>query len=203
MTFIERANQRRIEGIAQAVCHLMPSTVKRVLDVGCGDGSLARKISQYRPGLEFEGVEVVLPVEQRVPMQRYDGNELPFKDGSFDAILCADMLHHTKSPAAILREACRVARECVVVKDHICDTISDRIILTCMDWLGNTGTGVPLPFEFLSSQQWSDLFCSLPFKEAGRIEGLQYWGWPMRSIVDRRFHFVTVLQATDENFCTQ
>jgi ubiquinone/menaquinone biosynthesis C-methylase UbiE len=196
MRFIESANERRIAGIASAVCRLMPVGVRRVLDVGCGNGSLAKRISEQRPGLEFEGVEVVLPVEQRVPMQCYDGTVLPFPDGSFDAILCADMLHHTASPAAVLLEACRVARECVIVKDHICDTIPDRVILTCMDWLGNAGTGVPLPFRFLSTQQWSDLFVTLPYNEVDRIEGLQYWGWPMRNVFDRRFHFVAVLQRT-------
>jgi hypothetical protein len=66
-----------------------------------------------------------------------------------------------------------------------------------MDWLGNTGTGVPLPFRFLSSRQWSELFVTLPYRETERIEGLQYWGWPIRSVLDRRFHFVAVLQRPE------
>lgn len=196
MKLIQNANQRRIEGIAAAVCRLLPQGAMRVLDVGCGDGSLARQISQQRSDLEFEGVEVVLPGERHVPMQQYDGATLPYADHVFDAVLCADMLHHTESPLRVLQEACRVARRYVVVKDHVCDTLLDRVLLTGMDWLGNVGSGVPLPFRFLSSTQWHELFAALPFEEFGRIDALQYWGWPMRIIVDRRFHFVAVLQRT-------
>jgi ubiquinone/menaquinone biosynthesis C-methylase UbiE len=130
-------------------------------------------------------------------MQHYDGAVLPFGNHAFDVVLCADMLHHTESPSGVLREACRVAKRCVIVKDHICDTLLDRAILTSMDWLGNTGTGVPLPFRFLSSRQWSELFVTLPYRETERIEGLQYWGWPIRSVLDRRFHFVAVLQRPE------
>lgn len=194
MNVIEYANRRRIEGIAAAVGRLLPDAPMRILDVGCGDGSLALEISKQRDGLDFEGVEVVPPAHCFVPMQQYDGAVLPFGDQAFDAVLCADMLHHTASPLIMLREACRVAKGYVIVKDHICDTTLDRIILTSMDWLGNVGSGVPLPFRFLSSRQWHDLFAALPYQETSRIEGLQYWGWPMRTIVDRRFHFVAVLQ---------
>lgn len=197
MNVIEYANRRRIEGIATAVCRLLPDAPMRILDVGCGDGSLAHEIAKQRVGLEFEGVEVVLPSQCRVPIQRYDGVVLPFEEQAFDAVLCADMLHHTKSPVDVLREACRVAKTYVVVKDHICDTALDRVILTSMDWLGNVGSGVPLPFRFLSSRQWRDLFAALPYQETGRIKSLRYWGWPLRTILDRGFHFVAVLQRPE------
>ena len=194
MTFIEQANEKRIDGIARAVCSLLPQGSMTMLDVGCGDGTLAQRVAMQRPGFSFEGVEVVIPEDTCIPMQHYDGTTLPFPDKSFDGVLCVDMLHHTEMPIAILREACRVAKQYVVVKDHICDGLIDRSILTCMDWLGNVGTGVPLPFRFLSSQQWHDVFAALPYKETGRLEPLQYWGWPMRMIVDRQFHFVSLLE---------
>jgi hypothetical protein len=38
---------------------------------------------------------------------------------------------------------------------------------------------------------------TLPYRETERIEGLQYWGWPIRSVLDRRFHFVAVLQRPE------
>lgn len=195
MNLIERANQRRIKGIAKAVSRLVPNAVMNVLDVGCGDGSLARQIMDLLPGSQFEGVEVVLPSKQHVSMQRYNGISLPFEDNAFDAVLCADMLHHTDSPMAVLQEACRVAKSYVIVKDHICDSRLDRIILTVMDWLGNAGKGVPMPFRFLSSDEWDAIFDALPFEEVRRIDAIHYWSWPLRAVIDRRFHFVALLQA--------
>ena len=32
-----------------------------------------------------------------------------------------DVLHHTSEPKVLLREAMRVARETILVKDHTCD----------------------------------------------------------------------------------
>jgi len=195
MSVIARANQRRVDGIAKVVARLMPRTPVRVLDVGCGDGSLARQIMNLLPGSEFEGVEVVLPPEQHVAIQQYDGVLLPFDDDSFDAVLCADMLHHTESPLRVLQEACRVARSYVIVKDHLCDSTLDRLILTAMDWLGNVGKGVPMPFRFLSSTEWDAVFKELPFVEVERIDSIHYWGWPVRELVDRRFHFAALLKT--------
>lgn len=194
MKIVEYANQRRIHGIASSLCRMLPATPLKVLDVGCGDGALAKQMMGLSPTLTFEGVEVVLPRTQLVPMRHYDGERLPFGDDSFDAVLCADMLHHTRSPVDVLKEACRVARTYVIVKDHVCDTWIDRKILTFMDWLGNTGTGVPLPYRFLSSRDWADVFGALPCRLAGRVDGIQYWGWPISAVVDRQFQFIAVLE---------
>lgn len=197
MKLLSVANERRIEGIAQAVSRVLPDSAMRILDVGCGDGSLAKRIMELRPAVSFEGVEVVLPHVRHVPMQSYDGSILPFADGAFDAVLCADMLHHTAAPLEVLREACRVARSYVIVKDHVCDSRLDRTLLTFMDWLGNVGKGVPLPFRFLSSREWRETFDALPYVESVRIDGLRYWGWPLTCVIDRHFHFISVLKHRD------
>ena len=194
MKIVDYANQRRIHGIASTLCRLLPATPLKILDVGCGDGALAKQMMGLSPMLSFEGVEVVLPRTQLVPMRRYDGERLPFGDHSFDAVLCADMLHHTRSPIDVLKEACRVARKYVIVKDHICDTWIDRKILTFMDWLGNFGTGVPLPYRFLSSDDWNQVFGALPCRPVARADGMQYWGWPISALVDRQFQFLAILE---------
>lgn len=201
MKLLSMANDRRIEGIAQAVSSVLPHSAFRMLDVGCGDGSLARRIMELRPAVSLEGVEVVLPRERYVPMQAYDGAILPFADNAFDAVLCADMLHHTASPVDMLREACRVARSYVVVKDHVCDSRIDRVLLTFMDWLGNVGKGVPMPFHFLSSRDWRKTFDALPCVESARLDGLRYWGWPLTWVIDRSFHFVAVLETSESESC--
>jgi ubiquinone/menaquinone biosynthesis C-methylase UbiE len=40
-----------------------------------------------------------------------DGRELPFEDGSFDAVVCHTSLCHIPEPERVLAEALRVAAE--------------------------------------------------------------------------------------------
>ena len=55
--------------------------------------------------------------ETHVPVTPFDGEHLPFADGSFDAVILVDVLHHASDPLALMREALRVSRGLLVVKD--------------------------------------------------------------------------------------
>ena len=90
-----------------------------VLDVGCGDGSIAQAIMTHKPQLKFEGIDVLLRPHSAIPVQVYDGDRIPFADKSFDWVTIVDVLHHTDEPARVLAECARVARRGVVIKDHL------------------------------------------------------------------------------------
>jgi SAM-dependent methyltransferase len=80
----------------------------RALEVGCGDGYLSRA-SGLRVG-EYWGVDP-MPGAQAPPPFRLVagvGERLPFRSGTFDAVMAKDSLHHFQSPAVFLEEACRV-----------------------------------------------------------------------------------------------
>jgi len=55
-----------------------------------------------------------------------------------------DVLHHTQDPAVLLREAVRVSRSFVLLKDHLDENILDDVTLRLMDWVGNRPHGVVL-----------------------------------------------------------
>lgn len=192
---IVRGDRRRLEGIARAVGPMLPDGNASLLDVGCGSGALAERLARIRPDLRVTGVDVVMPPDCRIRTLRYDGRALPFADDSFDIVLCADMLHHTSDPEAVLREAARVARARVIVKDHRADGWWDRQILTALDWIGNVGTGVPMPFNFLSSWQWQALFDRVGLTVETEHHGLRYWPWPVSQLIDRELHFAVKLCA--------
>lgn len=184
--------KRRIRVLSEALAdHLGHSGA--VLDVGCGDGTLAQAIMTIQPGLRFEGVDVFLRPQVAIPAQAYDGERLPFPDGSFDWTTIVDVLHHTDDPANVLAECARVSRQGVVVKDHLRDGFLARPVLELMDWVGNRGHGVRLPYNYLSKAEWDRIFARLaiePQKWTGRLD---LYPFPFSTIFDRGLHFVARL----------
>ena len=108
---------RRVGVLAGLLAPLLPES-GRVLDVGCGDGTVSQAILRLRPHLHIEGIEVLPRGTPEISVSDYDGKHIPFSDKSFDAVMFVDVLHHAAAPAQLLREAARVAAKCVVIKDH-------------------------------------------------------------------------------------
>jgi SAM-dependent methyltransferase len=95
---------------------LIPNGVETVLDVGCGSGHLANKLSgDYKVvGLDISK-EALKRV--RVPSVLAPASQIPFPDRSFDLVLCTEILEHL--PASeyrdALREIVRVAKSYIIV----------------------------------------------------------------------------------------
>ena len=110
---------RRVEALADALASAIPAGPAKVLDLGCGDGQVAVALMRRRPELTVEGVDVFVRPVTHIPVTPYDGVTLPFAEASFDHVTVVDVLHHTDDPAAVLKEAARVAARSVIVKDHL------------------------------------------------------------------------------------
>jgi ubiquinone/menaquinone biosynthesis C-methylase UbiE len=90
---------------------------RRVLEVGCGEGIVLAYLADRTPGARFEGLEVdetaLARARARCPdaaLVRGDACELPYRDGSFDLVVCLEVLEHLPAPRRALREARRVSR---------------------------------------------------------------------------------------------
>jgi methionine biosynthesis protein MetW len=92
----------------------------RVLDLGCGDGTLLAWLRDER-GCEVRGVEldenhVVEAVGRGVPVVRSDLDEglWMFPDDAFDIVVLSQALQEVRRPAALLREILRVGDHALV-----------------------------------------------------------------------------------------
>ena len=95
-------------------CKVSPGD--RVLDVGCGNGSLIAALSR-KAQIEAYGVDIspnmIAVCQSRYPhinFQLAKGETLPFGDGDFDILTICCVLHHMYNPQAFFKEAHRVLR---------------------------------------------------------------------------------------------
>jgi SAM-dependent methyltransferase len=82
----------------------------RLLDVGCGPGSITTGLGTRSIGIDRHPVPV-----QGVPVVGAVGASLPFADASFDAVYANAVLQHVPDAAAVVAELRRVARPGAVV----------------------------------------------------------------------------------------
>lgn len=182
-------HSRRVRVLAAHFAELIPDG-HSVLDVGCGDGLVAAAVRRLRPDLRVEGVDVHVRSSTHVPVTRFDGERLPFAEGSWDTVLLCDVLHHAVEPRELLGESVRVARYGVVIKDHVVRGLLARPTLRLMDFVGNAPHGVALPYNYYTDAQWTAALthCRLVERERRERLGL-YAGWA-DAMFGRRLHFV-------------
>jgi SAM-dependent methyltransferase len=185
---------RRARVLADALASLIPEEARSILDIGCGDGTIASLIAERRPNLSIEGVEVLPRSDCRVPCRPFDGARLPFPDQSFDVCLFVDVLHHTTGVTELLREAARVSRICVVLKDHLSESSLDHATLRVMDWVGNRPHGVVLTYNYQSLRQWEKDFADCGFLVTQFTTQVRLYPFPASQMFGRNLHFVAQLK---------
>jgi SAM-dependent methyltransferase len=114
-------------------------------------------------------------------------------DASVDVALLIDVLHHTDDPRPLLAECARVTRQAVIVKDHLREGLAAGPTLRFMDWMGNAGHGVRLPYAYLTHAQWNAVFGKTGLRAAWWEERLRLYPPAADWLFGRRLHFVAKL----------
>lgn len=182
----------RARVLAGLLADLIPPSAK-VLDVGCGDGVIAHLVKQIKPAVSIRGVEVMPRPHCLIECASYDGKKLPMDDSSVDVCMFVDVLHHTLDPEGLLREAGRVTKTHVLIKDHLCENVVDKMVLRFMDWVGNRPHGVYLPYNYQSRNQWDQQFSSFGLSIAAWNHNLPLYPFPFDRVFGRKLHFIAWL----------
>lgn len=95
---------------------LIPKGVKKVLDVGCGDGGLGLRLKEK--DIEVVGIEkdkelynLAKDKLNRVFLADVEDFIPPYPEGYFDCILCADILEHLIEPLITLKKLSNYLKE--------------------------------------------------------------------------------------------
>jgi methionine biosynthesis protein MetW len=103
----------------EALARLVPEG-SRVLDLGCGDGSMLDYLQRSRGcsgyGIEIADANVLACVRRGVNVIQLNLDEglAMFGDNSFDVVLQIDTLQHLRNAEVMLRETARVGRTGIV-----------------------------------------------------------------------------------------
>jgi len=110
------------------VAHLVAFSVDQmgalpcILDVGCGEGYVLEYLRGRVPHIFLCGVdwdrgalELARAANGDIPYHCGDALNLPFADGSFDLVMCLEVLEHLESPWLALDELRRVSRRDLLV----------------------------------------------------------------------------------------
>ena len=92
------------------------------LDVGCGEGYVLEYLRGELPHIHLCGVDLDKEALKRAragnndtPLYRGDVLNLPFADGSFDMVICLEVLEHLESPWLAVDELARVSSRDLLV----------------------------------------------------------------------------------------
>lgn len=115
-TFTGGADPEYDREILPLVRHEVGAGARRVLDVGTGEGQVARALAEGGPGsrrvvgIDPSTAQLAFAAEAGggPVFLRATGEALPFPDGTFDAVVCCLVIEHAGDPDAVLAEMARV-----------------------------------------------------------------------------------------------
>jgi SAM-dependent methyltransferase len=186
-------HHRRIRRLADLLSNLIPEG-NSVLDVGCGDGLLARRIQAIRHDVRVSGIDVLVRDTTHIPVQHFDGRSFPENLGQADVVMFVDVLHHTDDPMVLLREAARVARRAILIKDHTRDGLLAGATLRVMDYVGNAHHRVILPYNYWPGRSWHEAFRELGLTVRAWEDDLKLYPRWADWVFGRKLHFIALLE---------
>ncbi|WP_132554126.1 class I SAM-dependent methyltransferase [Rhizobium azibense] len=144
---------------------------EKILDVGCGTGSLTFALAKAADLSEIAAIDYS-PVfveeatrrntDARIKIRQADACSLPFEDGKFDRVLALLVLHFVPEAGRAISEMARVARPGGVVAaavwDHVGGMPGMRMMVDTVAALGETG------------RQLRNRYCFQPMMQPGEMK---------------------------------
>lgn len=174
---------------------------KKILDVGCGTGTLAYELKKNRydtTGLDISKFAIEKARKKGINAKQHDlDKKLPFADESFDCSICCQVLQHIFKPSSLIKEMTRVSKKYVVI--NVPNIAYWRFRLRLLNgkfpFIGNAEQ---LPIRFFTLKTLKEYIS----KSGLEIEKIEYvGGLPLRRFVPKAIRKkVNLLKYFPETF---
>jgi SAM-dependent methyltransferase len=172
----------------------------KVLDVGCGNGTLGKAIldNQACPAeVQIEGLERVPRGGEPITVHSYDGGTMPFPDNTYDTVIIADVLHHEPEPDALLAECARVAKRLVIIKDHQIRGVFAQQRVAFMDWAANAPYGVPCLFRYNTPNGWTQTLNRHGLDPVERLDAMKLYPPVVNMVFGGKLQFMAIASVSE------
>lgn len=181
------------ELVARITPHLEAND--QVLDVGCGGGGLGAALlasPRCPSSVQVQGLERAPRGDEPIEVLAYDGRQMPLADRSRDVVILADVLHHDEQPDQVLQEAARVARRCVIVKDHKPDGFLGQARVSFIDWAANAPYGVPCLYDYPTLPGWRERLGAAGLEPVEELTSMQLYPPGFQQLFGGQLHYFAV-----------
>jgi len=129
-------------GVRGDILKHIPTSAKRLLDVGCSVGLLGEQVAKRNPDAQIYGIELDAVMAEiarqkldKVYIENMDHFSLmrEFPEGSFDCVVLADILEHLRDPWNVIHESIEILASggvmvaCIPNVRHI-DTLYNLVV---------------------------------------------------------------------------
>lgn len=144
---IDRLNKKIVSNLKEMVKDIVVEESKiKILDAGCGEGFITNLLYNNLKNAEFTGIEftkealeIAREMNKNINFVQGDIYEMPFKDLSFDIVICTEVLEHLEDPEKAVSELKRLSKKYILltVPNEPWFCLGNLIALKNINRLGN------------------------------------------------------------------
>ena len=171
----------------------------KILDIGCESGRLGEMIlssSKCPMNLKYTGIEKFQRGGEPIEVIQYDGNILPMNSESFDIVILADVLHHEKNPLRLLKEAGRISKKRVIIKDHRKENIADQSRIAVLDLLANKPNGIECIYKYNNLNEWHELIAGAELSIEKEQLKINLYPWLFDILFGKKLQYFCVCERS-------
>lgn len=152
--FYTKWGNKWVENKVRTFIDVLPQGV-RILDLGSGNCMVANYLMENGKTVTAIDVKNLSIIKEIVPVV-YDGVTLPFKDDDFETVLVLTVLHHSRNPVELIREAKRVGHKIIIIEDTYKNKFR-KLVTQTMDTIVNFGHS-EMTYQNRNEFEWEAIF---------------------------------------------